>query len=84
MIWIKLTLLENMDQLRILTIFCLQEVLYDLGKKIKNVRKVVVNPQKQTQISMNPDQKDIKKGMTFFGEQKKIVACLSMQCILIW
>lgn len=69
MIWIKLTLLENMDQLRILTIFCLQEVLYDLGKKSKNVRKVVVNPQKLTQISMNLDQKDIKKGMTFFGEQ---------------
>ena len=69
MIWIKLTLLENMDQLRILTIFCLQEVLDDLGKKSKNVRKVVVNLQKLTQISMNLDQKDIRKVMTFFGEQ---------------
>ena len=69
MIWIKLTLLENMDQLRILTIFCLQEVLDDLGKKSKNVRKVVVNLRNLTQISMNLDQKDIKKGMTFFGEQ---------------
>ena len=69
MIWIKLTLLENMDQLRILTIFCLHEVLDDLGKKSKNVRKVVVNLQNLTQISMKPDQKDIKKGMTFFGEQ---------------
>ena len=69
MIWIKLTLLENMDQLRILTIFCLQEVLYDLGKKSKNVRKMLVNLQNLTQISMNLDQKDIRKGMTFFGEQ---------------
>ena len=69
MIWIKLTLLENMDQLRILTIFCLHEVLDDLGKKSKNVRKVVVNLQNLTQISMKPDQKDIKKVMTFFGEQ---------------
>lgn len=58
-----------MDQLRILTIFCLQEVLYDLGKKIKNVRKVVVNLQNLSEISRNLDQKDIKKGMTFFGEQ---------------
>ena len=30
---------------------------------------MLVNLQKLTQISMNPDQKDIKKGMTFFGEQ---------------
>ena len=45
---------------------------------------MLVNLQKLTQISMNPDQKDIRKGMTFFGEQLKIVACLSMQCILIW
>ena len=58
-----------MDQLRILTIFCLHEVLDDLGKKSKNVRKVVVNLQNLTQISMKPDQKDIKKVMTFFGEQ---------------
>lgn len=58
-----------MDQLRILTIFCLQEVLYDLGKKIKNVRKVVVNLQNLSEISRNLDQKDIKKVMTFFGEQ---------------
>lgn len=69
MIWIKLTLLENMDQLRILTIFCLQEVLYDLGKKSKNVCKMLVNLQNLTQISMNLDQKDIRKVMTFFGEQ---------------
>lgn len=69
MIWIKPILSENMDQLRILTIFCLQEVLYDLGKKSKNVRKMLVNLQKLTQISMNLDQKDIKKVMTFFGEQ---------------
>ena len=73
-----------MDQLRILTIFCLQEVLDDLGKKSKNVCKMLVNLQNLTQISMNLDQKDIKKVMTFFGEQLKIVACLSMQCILIW
>ena len=69
MIWIKLTLLENMDQLRILTIFCLQEVLDDLDKKSKNVRQMLVNLRNLTQISMNLDQKDIKKGMTFFGEQ---------------
>ena len=69
MIWIKLTLLENMDQLRILTIFCLHEVLDDLGKKSKNVRQMLVNLQNLAQISMNLDQKDIKKGMTFFGEQ---------------
>lgn len=69
MIWIKLTLLENMDQLRILTIFCLQEVLDDLGKKSKNVRKMLVNLQKLSEISRNLDQKDIKKVMTFFGEQ---------------
>ena len=73
-----------MDQLRILTIFCLQEVLYDLVKKIKNVRKVVVNLQNLTEILRNLDQKDIRKGMTFFGEQLKIVACLSMQCIPTW
>ena len=58
-----------MDQLRILTIFCLQEVLYDLGKKSKNVRKVVVNLQNLSEISRNLDQKGIRKGMTFFGEQ---------------
>lgn len=69
MIWIKPILSENMDQLRILTIFCLQEVLYDLGKKRKNVRKVVVNLQNLSEISRNLDQKDIKKVMTFFGEQ---------------
>ena len=69
MIWIKLILSENMDQLRILTIFCLQEVMEHLVKKSKNVRKMLVNLQKLTRISMNPDQKDIKKGMTFFGEQ---------------
>lgn len=69
MIWIKPILSENMDQLRILTIFCLQEVLYDLGKKSKNVRQMLVNLQKLTQISMNLDQKDIRKVMTFFGEQ---------------
>lgn len=69
MIWIKPILSENMDQLRILTIFCLQEVLYDLGKKSKNVRQMLVNLQKLTQISMKPDQKDIRKVMTFFGEQ---------------
>ena len=84
MIWIKPILSENMDQLRILTIFCLQEVLYDLVKKIKNVRKVVVNLQNLTEILRNLDQKDIRKGMTFFGEQLKIVACLSMQCIPTW
>lgn len=39
------------------------------GQKSKNVRKVVVNLQNLTQISRNLDQKDIKKGMTFFGEQ---------------
>jgi len=44
-------------------------VLDDLGKKSKNGRKVVVNLQKLTQISMNLDQKDIRKVMTFFGEQ---------------
>lgn len=58
-----------MDQLRILTIFCLQEVLDDLGKKSKNVRKMLVNLQKLSEISRNLDQKDIKKVMTFFGEQ---------------
>ena len=58
-----------MDQLRILTIFCLHEVLDDLGKKSKNVRKVVVNLQNLSEISRNLDQKDIKKVMTFFGEQ---------------
>lgn len=84
MIWIKPILSENMDQLRILTIFCLQEVLYDLVKKIKNVRKVVVNLQNLIEILRNLDQKDIRKGMTFFGEQLKIVACLSMQCIPTW
>lgn len=84
MIWIKPILSENMDQLRILTIFCLQEVLYDLGKKSKNVRKMVVNLQNLSEISRNLDQKDIRKGMTFFGEQLKIVACLSMQYIPTW
>ena len=84
MIWMKPILSENMDQLRILTIFCLQEVLYDLVKKIKNVRKVAANLQNLSEISRNLDQKDIRKGMTFFGEQLKIVVCLSMQCILIW
>jgi len=44
-------------------------VLDDLGKKSKNVRQMLVNLQKLTQISMNLDQKDIKKVMTFFGEQ---------------
>jgi hypothetical protein len=44
-------------------------VLDDLGKKSKNVRKMLVNLQKLTQISMNPDQKDIRKVMSFFGEQ---------------
>ena len=73
-----------MDQLRILTIFCLQEVLYDLGKKIKNVRKILVNLQNLSEISRNLDQKDIRKGMTFFGEQLKIVVCLSMQYIPTW
>jgi hypothetical protein len=44
-------------------------VLDDLGKKSKNVRQMLVNLQKLTQISMNLDQKDIRKVMTFFGEQ---------------
>lgn len=30
---------------------------------------MLVNLQNLAQISMNLDQKDIKKGMTFFGEQ---------------
>ena len=45
---------------------------------------MLVNLQNLSEILRNLDQKDIKKVMTFFGEQLKIVVCLSMQYIPTW